>query len=106
MGHWPDFLSSHIEVRASGSLPGLWWWWLVSTHFLVGLNDSRCNGLYLKLHHWLVRALHGIHRDDIQLVRTADHHEARGYVPRELVDATTVDLHAPVGTQVGTLPRL
>src|SRR5215510_5041587 len=91
-------------VRASWPPRGLWWWWLVSTHFLVSLNDSRCNRLDLKLHHRLVRALRGIHRDDIQLVRTADHHEARGYVPGELADATTVDLHAPVRAQLGPLP--
>src|SRR5215208_3472712 len=84
-------------------LRGLWWW-LVLTHVLIGLNDSRRNGLDIKLDDRLVRTFDGAHRDNIQLVWTVDHHESRGYARRELANATTVDFHTPVWTQLGPLP--
>jgi hypothetical protein len=65
----------------------------LSTHFFVGsLNDSRRNGLDLKLELRPAGSPHGIHGDDIQLVWAADHHKAGGYPPGEFADAATVDL--------------
>src|SRR3954447_4785181 len=93
-----------LRVRTQASQPGCGLGLWVSTHFAVGLNNSRHNVLNLKLDRRLIRVPHSIDSDDIQLVRAADHHESSRYPTGRVADATTVDLHTPIGGQSGLHP--